>query len=269
MERLQKLYRMLAVLSITSVISISASSFTVKEVPTQKINFALDSTIKQYRLAEGRPYIMKLLPETKKIEVTSEVVPQKVVKTETAPTTTVAANTTPVQKSVSSNTSSSKSTSTAKSTTSSKSTQKKLVVVASRGGSAPVVSTSSAGASNGQKVASNAMKYVGSRYVSGGSSPSGFDCSGFTSYVYSSVGVSISHNAAAQAGEGTSVPASQLKPGDLVFFQTHGSGISHVGIYIGNGQFVHAGNTSTGVTVSSLGASYYASRYRGAKRIFH
>lgn len=112
-----------------------------------------------------------------------------------------------------------------------------------------------------------AMAYRGTRYVRGGTSRGGFDCSGFTRYVYAKYGVSLPHSSAAQAGKGTRIAKSELKPGDLVFFATYRRGISHVGIYIGNNQFVHASNHGRGVTVDSLGSSYYAPRYRGARRI--
>lgn len=112
-----------------------------------------------------------------------------------------------------------------------------------------------------------AMACRGTHYVRGGTSRSGFDCSGFTRYVYAKYGVSLPHSSAAQAGKGTSVDKSDLKPGDLVFFQTYNRGISHVGIYIGNGSFVHAASRGRGVRVDSLSSSYYSARYRGARRI--
>jgi peptidoglycan DL-endopeptidase CwlO len=108
-----------------------------------------------------------------------------------------------------------------------------------------------------------AMQYLGTPYVWGGASPGGFDCSGFVMYVYSQVGVSLPHNAAAQYGYGTYVPRDQLQPGDLVFFD----GLGHVGIYIGGGQFIHSPHTGDVVKISSLSDSWYASTYVGAKRV--
>jgi cell wall-associated NlpC family hydrolase len=108
-----------------------------------------------------------------------------------------------------------------------------------------------------------AMKYLGTPYVWGGASPAGFDCSGFIMYVFAQVGVSLPHYTGAQYSMGTPVPRDQLQPGDLVFFD----GLGHAGIYIGGGQFVHAPHTGDVVKISSLGESWYASTYVGARRI--
>lgn len=108
-----------------------------------------------------------------------------------------------------------------------------------------------------------AMQYLGIPYVWGGSSPSGFDCSGFIMYVYAQLGVSLPHNAAMQYGYGTPVPRSALEPGDLVFFD----GLGHNGMYIGGGQFIHSPHTGDVVKVSSLYDSWYASTWVGARRL--
>jgi peptidoglycan DL-endopeptidase CwlO len=107
-----------------------------------------------------------------------------------------------------------------------------------------------------------AMQYLGTPYVYGGASPSGFDCSGFIMYVFSQVGVSLPHNAAAQYGVGTPVDRSQLQPGDLVFF----NGLGHAGIYVGGGSFIHAPHTGDVVKISPM-SGWYASTYVGARRI--
>jgi peptidoglycan DL-endopeptidase CwlO len=107
-----------------------------------------------------------------------------------------------------------------------------------------------------------AMQYLGVPYVWGGSSPRGFDCSGLVSYVFAQIGVSMPHSSYAQFGMGTPVSISQLQPGDLVFF----TGASHVGIYIGGGQFIHAPHTGDVVKISSL-SGYYSSNFAGGRRI--
>ena len=121
----------------------------------------------------------------------------------------------------------------------------------------------------GQAVADFALGFVGSPYVWAGNSPAGFDCSGFTQYVIANtVGIDIGHGTAGQTGYGTPVAWDAWQPGDLVFFaNTFDAGISHVGIYIGGGEFVHAENESTGVTISSMYSDYYSGHYYGAYRI--
>jgi cell wall-associated NlpC family hydrolase len=110
----------------------------------------------------------------------------------------------------------------------------------------------------------DALRFLGTPYVFGGTSTSGFDCSGYVQHVFAMLGVSIPRTADAQYYAGHKVTGG-MKPGDLVFFQTYEPGPSHVGIYLGHGRFVHA--SSHGVMVSSLSDAYWANRYLGAKRM--
>ncbi|MFN8589981.1 MAG: NlpC/P60 family protein [Thermomicrobiales bacterium] len=114
-----------------------------------------------------------------------------------------------------------------------------------------------------------AMQYVGYPYSYGGEGPYSFDCSGFTKFVaMNALGLDITHDMFTQIDMGQSVDRNSLQPGDLVFFaNTFRPGLSHVGIYIGDGQFVHAENESTGVRVSDLNSDYYGSRWAGATRL--
>lgn len=119
----------------------------------------------------------------------------------------------------------------------------------------------------GSEVVSYAYKFIGKPYVYGATGPNAFDCSGLTQYVYNKFGVNISRTTYTQVQEGTKVDKNNLMAGDLVFFSTEGS-ISHVGIYIGEGKFIHAPRRGKPVMVSSLTDGYYAQRYATARRIF-
>ena len=122
-------------------------------------------------------------------------------------------------------------------------------------------------ASSADTLISNAKKYMGTPYRWGGTRPGGFDCSGYTQYVFRETGVNIPRTTRQQINVGTPVAKSQLKTGDLVFFNTSGRGVSHVGIYISGGKFIHA-STSKGVTIGSIYDPYYwGKRYIGARRV--
>lgn len=127
--------------------------------------------------------------------------------------------------------------------------------------------TSVSSSGDTSSVVSKAKSYIGSSYVYGGSSPSGFDCSGFTSYVYKQFGVNLSRTAAGQYNNGTSIDRGSLQAGDLVMFGSSASNINHVGIYIGGGQIVHAANKSRGVTIDTINSGYYNNNYVGARRV--
>ena len=138
------------------------------------------------------------------------------------------------------------------------------------GGSAVPLSASGSARAGG--IVSYAESCLGTDYVSGGASRSGFDCSGFTMYVFRQFGVSLAHSAMIQSGQGRAVGRNGLQSGDLVFFDTNGghNSVSHVGIYIGGGRFIQAASRNpSAVTVSSLSESYYSSRYMGARRVLN
>ena len=116
----------------------------------------------------------------------------------------------------------------------------------------------------GLRITRFARHLLGIPYRYGGSTPStGFDCSGFVRFVYSHFGVSLPHSSYADFDLGKSVSRNSLRPGDLVFFD----GVGHVGLYIGNGRFIHAPHTGLRVMVSSLNESWYAAQYDGARRL--
>lgn len=130
-------------------------------------------------------------------------------------------------------------------------------------------SRNSSSKSTSINIINEAKKHLGSRYVFGGSSPSGFDCSGFTQYVYKQMGINIPRSTSTQANAGSRLSKSQLQAGDLLIFSnTYKAGPSHAGIYIGNGQFIHAGNSRTGVLTSSINSGYYNGKFSYGRRVY-
>ncbi|WP_294157325.1 C40 family peptidase [uncultured Selenomonas sp.] len=118
----------------------------------------------------------------------------------------------------------------------------------------------------GRRVVASSMQYLGVPYVFGGTTPSGFDCSGYVRYVFANAGIYLPRTADAQYECGYAVSTSKLVPGDLVFFSTYEAGPSHVGIYLGDGNFINA-SSSQGVSIASLYSSYWGSCYIGARRV--
>ncbi|MBE6929186.1 MAG: C40 family peptidase [Clostridia bacterium] len=118
-----------------------------------------------------------------------------------------------------------------------------------------------------QDIINYAMKFLGTPYKYGGNTPKGFDCSGFTQYVFKHFGYSLNRSSSAQINNGEKIMTEDLLPGDLVFFSRSGYAVGHVGIYVGDNQFIHSTSPGDVVKVSSMDESYYVSRYVGARRI--
>lgn len=128
------------------------------------------------------------------------------------------------------------------------------------------IGSTTAEAATQSQLTSEAYKYLGIKYRYGGTSTAGFDCSGFTQYVMKKLGISIPRTTGSQWATGTAVSKANLKVGDLVFFNTIGRTASHVGIYVGGGNFIHAG-TVGGVQISNLNSSYWAPKFNGGRRV--
>ena len=122
--------------------------------------------------------------------------------------------------------------------------------------------SSAASSATGAQILAKATQYLGTPYVYGGASPSGFDCSGFVYYVYGTFGLSVGRTPEAQYNAGTVVDKASLQPGDIVLFaNTYASGISHSGIYAGNGQFIHSPNSRSTVSYSDLTSGYWSEHF--------
>lgn len=140
---------------------------------------------------------------------------------------------------------------------------------AERGAEADAPETGEGGSATGRQIVQAAMQYLGCAYVRGAEGPRAFDCSGLTQYVHSKFGISLARTTDGQYRQGRPVDRDELQLGDVVIFRnTYKSGISHVGLYIGQGNFIHASNSRGGVKISALDSSYYASRYAGARRMY-
>lgn len=120
--------------------------------------------------------------------------------------------------------------------------------------------------STAEEIIATAKKYIGAPYLWGGITPAGFDCSGYMQYVFKIHAITLPRTSVQQSNYGTYVARSQLQPGDLVFFVTGSNGVSHVGMYIGNNEFIHC-STSSGVIISSMNNSYWSARYHSGRRV--
>lgn len=131
---------------------------------------------------------------------------------------------------------------------------------------APISPNSGNASAKGATIVTSAQKYMGVPYVWGGTTPDGWDCSGYTQYVMKENGISIPRTAAEQYSKGVAVDKANLKVGDMVFFTTYKPGASHVGFYMGDGKFIHASSAAKQVTINSLSEDYYTEHYIGARR---
>lgn len=126
----------------------------------------------------------------------------------------------------------------------------------------------SGGKNDADDIIASAMGFLGVAYRFGGVSPTGFDCSGFMQYIFrKTYAVNLPRTSAEQAAVGTHVNRADLQPGDMVFFRTAGSRISHVGMYIGNNRFIHAPRTGKNIEITSLSNKYWDSKYATARRV--
>ncbi|PNT92672.1 SH3 domain-containing C40 family peptidase [Clostridium thermosuccinogenes] len=142
--------------------------------------------------------------------------------------------------------------------------------VTSRGTAATRTDKASDSLSKGEKIVEYAKKFLGVPYIWGGTTPKGFDCSGLVYYVYKQFGINLPRTSKEQATKGTTVSKSDLKPGDLMFFDTSGANngvVTHVGIYIGNGKFIHASNPKSDVKITNVNDSFYVKAYIKSKRV--
>lgn len=127
--------------------------------------------------------------------------------------------------------------------------------------------TEASTAVNSDELVTTAKNLIGIKYRGGGTTKAGFDCSGFVNYVFDDLGIDLPRTSAGMHSSGDKVSKEDLISGDLVFFNTSGKGVSHVGIYIGDGKFIHS-SSSKGVKIDKLSDPYYwGKRYVGAKRV--
>jgi cell wall-associated NlpC family hydrolase len=222
---------------LETVLLKSSSGFTAQTVRSKLIASANNEWSKKDKLSES----IQVVAELNKTEVKTEVKTVEEVAAKTEPKTETKTQAQTV----------------AKSAPNTQTSQRPVQVA-----SAPTQVSRGADSSG---IVKNAMSLQGVPYVFGGNTRKGFDCSGYTQYVFKGSGINLPRTSYAQFEVGTAVKKDQLQPGDLVFFTTYAAGPSHVGVYIGGGQFVHASNS--GVRTTSMSDSYYSARYVGARRV--
>lgn len=142
-----------------------------------------------------------------------------------------------------------------------------LVLTASTGCASARIVTYPGGANAGRVVVDRARSFSGTAYRAGGSTPEGFDCSGFVQYLYGQLGIALPRTASEQFEVGRKIDVDRLAPGDLVFFRTEGRRVTHVGVAVGDGTFIHAPNARSRVRTDRLDARYWDTRYAGARRL--
>jgi len=148
-------------------------------------------------------------------------------------------------------------------------TNKTGTAVSAASAARSAAASSRATSRSAESIISYAKRFVGVKYVWGGTSVKGFDCSGFVRFVFSHFDVSLNRSSTAQAKNGSYVKKASLLPGDLVFFDTNGglNKINHVGIYIGNGKMIHSSSSHKGVVISDISSGFYAKTYMTARRV--
>lgn len=122
---------------------------------------------------------------------------------------------------------------------------------------------------NRTTIVDTAMRYIGVKYRHGGTTPDGFDCSGFVQFVFKKNGINLPRSALKQYYTGKFISGQDMRPGDLVFYHTEGNGVDHVGIFVGGYQFIHAPSTGKGVSVVNMENSYWKNRYIGSVTYFY